>query len=240
MNNLTKLLLTVSILGVASCSPKVVTQMSKSYEPLNYQEAVVVLSSEQAAPPEAELLGELKIGDTGFSTKCDYEEVIVAAKEAARKAGGNVVKITEHKLPGLASSCHRIKANILRVADTDQLLAAASKEEITPEVDYAILHVYRYSGVGPLIGYDLYLGDSVLCRVKNNFKTTMHLHSTGRHTLWAKTETKSEVPVDLKPGHHYYLKCALKMGALVGRPALELVDDRNGKASFESFDAKRQ
>ena len=239
MSNLVPLLLSLSIV-IASCSPKVTTQVSKSYEPLPYQEPVVVLSSEQETPPEAELLGQLKVGDTGFSTKCDYQEVIAAAQTATRKAGGNVVKITEHKMPGLASSCHRIKANILRVANTDELLAVASEEEITPGVDYAILHVYRYSGVGPLVGYNRYLGDSLLCRVKNNFKTTLHLHSTGRHTLWAKTEAKSEVPVNLEPGHHYYLKCAVKMGALVGRPTLELVDDRSGKGSFESFNAKRQ
>jgi len=107
-------------------------------------------------------------------------------------------------------------------------------------VDYAILNVYRYSGVGAFVGYDLYLNDSVICRVKNNFKTTIHIRKDGLSTLWAKTESKTQVPIDLKPGKEYFLRCGMTMGVFVGHPSLDLVDRKTGKAEFESFKAKHQ
>ena len=91
-----------------------------------------------------------------------------------------------------------------------------------------------------MVGYDLHLGDSTICRVKNNFKTTLYIKKDGLNTLWAKTETKSEVPIDVKMGKTYYLRCGITMGAFVGRPKLELIDSRTGKAEFQSFKAKNQ
>ena len=60
------------------------------------------------------------------------------------------------------------------------------------------------------------------------------------NSLWAKTEAKDEIPVDVKPGREYYIKCSIVMGAFVGRPKLELIDPKIGKIEFESFNAKNQ
>jgi hypothetical protein len=38
----------------------------------------------------------------------------------------------------------------------------------------------------------------------------------------------------------YYLKCGVKMGAFVGRPKIELVNNKAGKLEFESLKAKNQ
>ena len=137
----------------------------------------------------------------------------------------------------MGSSCHRITAKILKVKDIENF---AQKEEELLDVDYAILNVYRYGGYGAAVNFDLYLGDSVICRVINNFKTTLYIKKDGRNTLWAKTEAKSEVPINVKMGKTYYLRCSIGMGAFVGRPQLELVDNKTGKIEFESFNAKNQ
>lgn len=92
----------------------------------------------------------------------------------------------------------------------------------------------------PLVKFNLYLGDTVICKVRNNFKTTVHIKKDGLNTLWAKTESKSEVPIDIEFGKTYYLRCEVTMGALVGRPKLELVDNKTGKLEFESFKAKHK
>ena len=223
-----------------SCSPKISTSLSKSYAPLDYKEEVAVIGLNQPEPKEAEVLGQVKIGDTGFSTNCDYDVVIDKAKLEARKAGGNAIKIIEHKPPNaMGSSCHRITANILKVKDVETYLSE-NKEDVLLDVDYAILNVYRYGGVGAIVSYDLFLGDSVICRVQNNYKTTLHIKKDGLNTLWAKTESKSEVPIDIKIGQTYYLRCGIAMGAFVGRPKLELIDKKTGKTEFESFNAKNQ
>ncbi|MGI6479050.1 MAG: hypothetical protein ACOX0M_06365 [Salinivirgaceae bacterium] len=221
-----------------SCNPRVSTSISKTYPPIDYKQDVVVIGLNQPEPDNSEVLGQVKIGDTGFTTNCDFSTVVDKAKLEARKTGGNAIKIIEHKPPtAMGSSCHRITAKILKVKDIENF---AQKEEELLDVDYAILNVYRYGGYGAAVNFDLYLGDSVICRVINNFKTTLYIKKDGRNTLWAKTEAKSEVPINVKMGKTYYLRCSIGMGAFVGRPQLELVDNKTGKIEFESFNAKNQ
>lgn len=225
---------------MTACSPKVTTTILKDYGPADYDDEIAVVGLEDPAPDGAEMLGEIRIGDSGFSTKCTYEDVIDQAKLEARKVGGNVIKITEHKLPSaFGSSCHRIQAQILRVADLS-VIQQEPDNDFIPDVNYAIINVYRYGGPGALINYDLYLGDTVICRVRNNFKTSVQVKKMGLNTIWAKTESKAEVPVDIEPGREYYVRCGIRMGAFVGRPSVELVDRKTGKSEFESFNAKNQ
>lgn len=238
MKKLACLLLPAILLS--SCNPKVSTRISKSYSPLDYQKEVAVIGLDHAEPDNAEVLGEVKVGDTGLSTKCDYDIALEKAKLEARKVGGNIIKIIEHKPPSImGSSCHRITAKIFKAENIEAFLQKHEEEPLL-DVDYAIINIYRYSGTGALLGYDLYLGDSLICRVQNNFKTTLHIKKDGRNTLWAKTESKSEIPINIKPGKTYYLRCGVAMGALVGRPKLEIVDSKTGAVEFGSFNAKNQ
>ncbi|MDC7217994.1 MAG: hypothetical protein PQJ28_03120 [Spirochaetales bacterium] len=188
----------------------------------------------ESIPEAAIQLGEIKIGDTGFSTNCTWEVVIEKAKEEARKAGGNAIKITEHRPPSvMGSSCHRIKAAILKLEDPDNY-----QNQITEPISddaFATLNVYRYSGAGALVNYDLHLGDSTICRVKNKFKTSIQITKEGMNTIWAKTESKAEIPIDIEMGRTYYIRCGIKIGFFVGQPSLELVDYSTGKNEFESF-----
>lgn len=229
--------LTTLLFVLSACSPKVVTKISKKSDPLDYTEKVAVIGLEQAIPDGANELGDIKIGDSGFSTNCSWEVVIAKAKEEARKAGGNAIKITEHKPPSLmGSSCHRIKAKIIKVDNPDVFIM---EEEIPLlDVDYAILNIYRYAGAGSIVNYDLHLGDTVICRVKNNYKTTIHVQKAGLNSLWCKTEAKAEIPIDIEMGHTYYIRCGIKMGLFVGHPSLELVDYKTGIAEFNAFQAK--
>ena len=99
--------------------------------------------------------------------------------------------------------------------------------------DCALLHIYRPGTMkGMAVSYDLHLEDEVVFRVKNKTKTTLRITGEGLKTLWAKTETRVELPVDVKLGHEYYIQCGLSFGALVGRPKLEIVDNKKGKDEF--------
>lgn len=175
----------VGLFVLNACSPKVSSSISTNYEPLDYREEIVVIGMDQPGPEAFELLGEVKIGDAGLTMDCGYELVLEKARLEARKAGGNVLKIIEHKPPtALGSSCHRLKAQILRVENIESLLEDM-EEEVVLDVDYAILNVYRYGGVGSIVGYDLFLGDSVIYRVKSNYKTTLHIDKDG--LSWVQT-----------------------------------------------------
>ncbi|MTI29266.1 hypothetical protein, partial [Xanthovirga aplysinae] len=175
-------------IALGACHPKVITSLNKSYAALDYKQEIIIIGLDKIVPEGSELLGEVIIGDTGFSTNCNYEIAIEKAKLEARKAGGNALKIVEHKFPSFwSSSCHRIKAKILRVKDLS-VFEQEVREEVAKNLDYAILNIYRFGGTGALLSYDLYLGDTVLCRVKNNFKTTVKINKEGLNSLWSKTE----------------------------------------------------
>ena len=100
---------------LAGCAAKVQTTITQNYEPLDYREEVMVLYLNDSVPENAIEIGEVKVGDSGLTMKCDYSTVIQAAQMEARKAGGNAIKIIQHKTPDLFSSCHRITAKILKI-----------------------------------------------------------------------------------------------------------------------------
>ena len=112
---------TISVLAaallLAGCTPKIVPQISKSATLLSSTAEVSVIEIDAPQPANAEVLGTVRIGDNGFtSAKAgSYENVISLAKEEARRAGGNAIKITSHESPDAQSSVHRIKATILKV-----------------------------------------------------------------------------------------------------------------------------
>ncbi|MGV9011943.1 MAG: hypothetical protein ACOH13_05060 [Flavobacteriales bacterium] len=228
-------------ISMVACAPKVRTTLAKTYPTLDFKQKVSVIGISEEVPQDAIVIGSVKVGDSGFSTNCGWDVVIEKAKMEARKVGGNALKITEHKPPGLSSSCDQITATILKVQDVETTLNALKVNE-DPIVDstwnYAKLYVYRPRGIGPLVGYDLYMGDSVICRVKNKSKYEINITKRGYNSLWAKTEAKSEVPIDIIYGREYYLRCTVVVGVMVGHPKLQLVDRTQGKADYDSIKAK--
>ena len=116
--------------------------MTKTYPALDYKEEVTVIGITEEPPATATEIGTIKIGDTGFSTNCGWDVVIEKAKTEARKAGGNVLKITEHIPPSMmGSSCDRITAKIFKVGNPQDLTNLKSKNTsvVDSTWDYAKL-----------------------------------------------------------------------------------------------------
>ena len=164
------LLITIWAAAILSgCSPKITSSFTSHHTPLAKDAEVLVLDMAAPMPENAGVIGQIKIGDTGFTTKNgNYAAVLNIAKDEARKAGGNVVKITEHKSPDMLSSMHRIKAVILRVDDLSVLSDDISDVEISTHPDYAVIYFYRESGAGALVSYDVYVGDTKVYRSRPN------------------------------------------------------------------------
>lgn len=235
MKKLISILILTTVIVITSCNPKVSINVKKDLPPLDFRERVILIGKYQQEPDSSELIGQVKVGDNGFTTNCSYEVVLEYAKIEARKVGGNAIKIIKHKLPtATGSSCHRITADIYKLTNIEKYIVK-EEQEIKEDLDYAILNIYRYNGYGSLIGYDLHLGDSVICRVKNNFKSTIRIKSEGLHTLWAETESTAEVKVNFEHGREYFLRCGMSMGVFVGQPKLELIDGKSAQSEFESF-----
>ena len=111
--------------------------------------------------------------------------------------------------------------------------ATKSQESSELQDDCALLHIYRKSSMaGAAISYDLYMGDEKIFRAKNKSKTTIKITKEELITLKAKTEKTVEIALDIELGKEYYVRCGMKMGVLVGRPDMKIVDNDTGKAEF--------
>ncbi|HEV7378784.1 MAG TPA: hypothetical protein VGN64_03270 [Dyadobacter sp.] len=229
------LIVILLVFVVASCAPKVKTNLTSKHAALSYDEDVIVLEKLDSIPASSEILGTVKIGDAGMSTNCNFTQVIAKAKEQARIAGGNSIRIIEHKSPDFMSSCHRIVAEVIRL-DTESLTRINSVDEfVDPTMDYSILHVYRPRGTGGLVSYNLYLDNSLICRVTNKSRQQIRVKQTGSAELWAKTESKASIPIRLVNGRQYYIRCSVAMGVMVGRPSFELVSEKIGKKEIAAL-----
>ena len=125
------------------------------------------------------------------------------------------------------------------VSASDDITSQSSGYQLSD--DCALLHLYRPgSMMGMAISYDLHLDDEVVFRVKNKSKTTIRITSEGLKTLWAKTESKTELPVDIRLGREYYIQCGVGMGAFVGRPRLKIVDNEKGKVDFAKISSQKK
>lgn len=210
-----------------------------SRAPLDAYGPVAVIDLTDPVPEMTEVLGHVKVGDTGLTTNCSYSTVIARAREAARQAGGNALQIIEHRPPTtFGSSCHRITAAILYVP---QEFLVDLEHDSAPRPDSALLaegcaviHFYRFGGAGALVGYDIRFGDETVAQIQNNSRESMTIKALGEMTFWARTESRSEVTIPVEAGYHYYVRCGVDMGLLVGRPSLEWVDSRIGAPEFES------
>jgi len=83
--------------------------------PLASNVPIEFMAQGQNVPNNAKLLGSINIGDSGFTVNCSYQQVINDLQNQARKMGGNLLYITEHKVPDSSSTCHRISANVYKV-----------------------------------------------------------------------------------------------------------------------------
>lgn len=219
---------------LAACSPKVSSNLARTYAPLGDDEDVAVLEVGVPVPEDAELIGDIKIGDTGFTATKNgtYEEILALAKSKARAAGGNVISLTEHRGPDGSSTIHRIKANILRVADISGLPTQGEIPKHPEHPDYAVIYFYRTSGVGPLVTYNVHIGENSVYRAKVKTAAEVKVYEAGPVEIWGRTESKSSFPLNIQLGEEYYVRCSVTMGILVGEPKLELMPENVGYAEY--------
>ena len=230
------LFLLISCVVIAGCSAKVVTKLSSSYPALDSSAEVCVLDVDMADAiiKDAQSLGTIQIGDSGFTSReaGSWSSVLELAKAKARLAGGNVVRITSHIPPGFNCTTHRITAEILRVPDVNNI----DIEQVTVEhPDYAVVYFYRNSALGALISYDVHIGDTPVFRASVNKSAEVKIYEPGVLKIWGKTETTETLDLNVKMGEDYYVRCEVSYGVMVGRPHIELVHPLTGKGEYNAL-----
>ncbi|NLR77355.1 hypothetical protein [Chitinophaga eiseniae] len=201
---------------------------------------VLIIQKDGTVPEGATKVGDVKVTDGGFKVNCGYDHTLEEAKAKAIKAGGNIVKIRELKSPDMFSSCYRLFGEIYYHPDMSGLMANRLKlfdtimQTLLPDTaSYALLYVYRVeSAIGAAISYNVSLNDSVACRMRNGSKKIIKIYQTGLTKISARTESHDEVTIDIHPGRAYFVRCAIGMGAFVGRPRLNIIETDTGLNEF--------
>ncbi len=220
-------------------SCKSTTQLVKQDVLLDQEIIVLNINQNVLVDLDSNILKEIKLGYGLFYENCDYNSIINKLKLEAKIIGGNLIKITESKpLDILGESCYKIRANILKVKDLSKYKMLNHKSEQSKN-HFSSLFIYRHiNRSGSLLQYNLFLGDSLITRVKSNFKKIIKINKEGVYNL--RTEKDSiGIPINIALGKNYYIKCSLK-GKLVGSAKLNLrlMNEEDGKMEFESFNGK--
>lgn len=235
---------------LCSCSTSIRTKVSgTNHNPLADSTKVYIVENVRQLPEATELVGTVKIGDSGFTTRCDYETVITDFENAARKVGANIIMVTEVKTPtSLGSTCYRIQGKAFRNLNTEHLKdlrfsdSNVYAKKIEGDPDYAIVHFYRPTGgPGHLLGYKVKDEKSQnIGRMRTgetfSYKTTAY----GERIFKGSLETTEEVKLTLEKGHEYYVKCSVGFGIMLGRPIIKQMRVDIGKEEFKILYQKQK
>lgn len=135
MKNVFSLLVLPLLSGLLfSCSPKVVTNVLKSYPALPDDEQVAIYNRENndPVPANAETVGNIAVVDNGFSMGGSYEKVIGLAAEETRRNGGNGLLITDHLKPSFwGSSIHQIAGLMLKTDENDTVFVSSRETYVS-------------------------------------------------------------------------------------------------------------
>lgn len=210
------------------------------------KDATVLIFGEREALPEGVVAkGRIKVLDGGFKTNCGYDETMKEAMAKARKAGANVVHITNLKKPDGFSTCYRLRADVYYLEDIGTYAEARAaradsiQNSLVPDTaTYAVLYVYRPAVYqGSLISYQLNADDMPIGRVPNGAAYRVKLIKEGPTEIWAKTEARIGKTIDIQHGKAYFLRCTVQMGVFVGEPQLSVVDLMKG---YEEYNRTRE
>ena len=244
----TIILFVLGTLILQSCSPKIKANLStESHPPLDSDTEILIIKQDEQVPEKSIFIGDLKIGDSGFSTDCGYTKVMDDAKNMAKNSGANLIHLTEVKKPSSGSTCYRIKAKLYRnlnqelLANISEKRALENKSRLPSDADYAVIHFYRpKSGFGALIGFKIRMDEAdIIGRVRNGEKFAYKTKDFGPHEFWGITESKSSVIIDIKKGQEYFVRCGLTMGITVGKPEIYSVENDLGISEYESVKDKK-
>lgn len=143
-------------LFLGSCAPKVLTEINNPHTPVVTANEVRLYEVGDSVPQSAELIGRVKVLDSGLSTHCQYDQVVALAKEKTAQSGGNALALTDHRKPSIWSSCHQIAGNMLLIDETkrhETYTRATTPAEDSKECNCEEQSRFRHNTFYANIGY---------------------------------------------------------------------------------------
>lgn len=113
------MMLIVGLLTACSTLPRVVADVAVTLPP-KQTDSVMIYDVGDTIPATAAPIGTVKVTDGGFTPtyKCLYSQMLALAVNKTIECGGNALRIDQHKLPSMASTCHRIWGTMYQMPDS--------------------------------------------------------------------------------------------------------------------------
>jgi hypothetical protein len=90
---------------------------------------IPIYNSDVRIPRPCQLIGEITIGDTGFTMfGGSAKDVMKSLMDIAHEKGADVVQVISMEKPGFTSQNYGVDANLLRYADTWETVAISEKD----------------------------------------------------------------------------------------------------------------
>jgi hypothetical protein len=113
------------------------------------------------------------------------------------------------------------------------------KEHQPDTATYATLYLYRpKNAVGGLVGYNIKLDDSTICKLKNGRKFSIRLYKEGLVKIWPNNEER-KIDINVKFGEAYFVKFGMVSGLVGAHPELNLINQDQGRLEFNSLEDKK-
>lgn len=99
---------------------------------------------------------------------------------------------------------------------------------------YALLHIYRpKSKKRSFASFTINVNDTPVCKIKSNTRYSIKIYKFGTTEIWARSESKSSLTLNIEMGKEYYLKCNVKQDFWAESPRLEMKETAKGKEEFD-------
>ncbi len=143
-------------LFIAGCASTIRTTYTTKYSPTPINEPIIVYGLNDEVPANSQNIGTIKIGDSGFSVDCGWNQVIKKAKNECRKIGGNGIKLISVYEPDFSSTCYRITAYVIKSPEKHFI---SQKERSTGYTLSKLKEEWASSGVDEIEGIYEKIGD---------------------------------------------------------------------------------
>ena len=99
---------------------------------------------------------------------------------------------------------------------------------------YAVIYFYRPSGFVKA-RYTVHLNEEAVFTSKSNAKSFIKVDKPGTYEIWAKTEARDAITLNVEMGRDYYVKAGVDFGVALWRPSLEIVAPEAGQVAWSSI-----
>ncbi len=205
---------------------QIVDSYTKTYKkPLSKNENVLIAMPEDEITVGFQKLGTIIHGSS--NPKAGFSELTEAVKQAAREAGGNLVKVLKFTPKKARNDNYELQGFIYYTDSLEYQKSTPIPVEQEFDADYAMIHFYRYPDKGPKI--EIKTLDSILCTISPATKQSIHLKKQSKPIIIAQTKKRKILTQEFEPGKEYFVR-AFARGS--GAPKLELMSWLDGKMEY--------